>query len=66
MQMQTGRLMPIQAQVLSVGDASIRSQARHQLRLTVQAGRPPALVHKVSETGLLIETSDELEFGEVI
>jgi hypothetical protein len=61
--------MPLQAQVLSIQDDCERSHVRHHLRLPVQgaaiAGNR-ALLHNLSETGLLIETFDDLAVGEGI
>ena len=60
--------MSVQAQVVQLHDVDCaRGRVRHRLRLPVQAGGAGcALVHNLSETGLLIETSDGLELGEVI
>jgi hypothetical protein len=61
--------MSLQAQVLSIQDDCERSHVRHQLRLPVQGSDVPAsgaLVHNLSEMGLLIETSDDLTLGEII
>jgi len=45
-----------------------RSAARHTLRLNVlpdvSGNSTPALIHNLSETGLLIETAADLEVGE--
>jgi hypothetical protein len=62
--------MPVQAEVLSVADArGLRGDPRHQLRLPVEGSTVPAcgaLIHNLSRTGMLIETTDDLAVGETI
>lgn len=63
--------MAIGARLETRGTADLRGASRRLLHLEVTAAKPSgqsvqALVHNISETGLLLETSTDLEIGEQV
>lgn len=61
-------LMPVEVEMWSIRENDRgRRHARHQLRLAVEGSvQGRALLHNMSDTGVLLETTDDLALGEVV